>query len=116
MTLPNSLAVDLGADCESGGTSGTNSVSASGEDLARSVHMCGGRAGYLNAGTEVTVVGAPATSEQLASTSIDLKKLNITDGMKIKWDTVKMSLSLAASASLEAASCWALVAVEETFS
>ena len=43
-----------------------------------------GTSGYLNAGTEVTVVGAPATSEQLASTSIDLKKLNITDGMKIK--------------------------------
>ena len=43
-----------------------------------------GTNGYLNAGTEVTVIGTPAASEQLASTSIDLKKLNITDGMKIK--------------------------------
>ena len=43
-----------------------------------------GTSGYLNAGTEVTVIGTPAASEQLASTSIDLKKLNITDGMKIK--------------------------------
>ena len=43
-----------------------------------------GTTGYLNAGTEVTVIGSPAESEQLASTSLDLKKLNITDGMKIK--------------------------------
>ncbi len=43
-----------------------------------------GTTGYLNAGTEVTVMGTPAAPDQLASTSIDLKKLNITDGMQIK--------------------------------
>ncbi len=58
---------------------GTGSVTDEGKD-----GYTPGTTGYLNAGTEVTVIGSPAESEQLASTSLDLKKLNITDGMKIK--------------------------------
>jgi len=66
---------------DAGGTAATldTAVTAKGTDAYST-----GLEGYINAGTEVVIPGVPAKSDQLASTSLDFSKLDITDGMKIK--------------------------------
>ena len=55
-----------------------------------------GTNGYINHGTEVTIMGAPAASEQLASTTLDLSKIDIVDGAKLKLGETEYTFAVGA--------------------